>query len=1015
MIPPLQCGQTRKSEYRLVLLGAGRPWRGHLPSAIQTVSETRVLDWLLKAFYGMPTHFIGGYQFAEVTQRYPELTSTLNIDWKNTGSAMSLLLAPRDNRPSVVSYTDIVIRPQVADELLASDGDVVLAVDGKWRERIDRKKTESSIELLNIKEDRVTLSQKTGEQVEFAGIMRLSVKAMETIDKNRDWLKKNYQRKHLASLGEWFLLQKLDVKIVDISGDWAELNTPQDLAEFLLGTKFETLNRLSGMLKYSHVCDHIGFSLKQWHSSYDKILEKTTQHFAGKNVIVRSSTLGEDSWSHSLAGKYTSIADINPQDHVALNKAIKDVIASYADTNPLNQVLIESYLFPVKMSGVVFTRNLKYRAPYYVINYDDQGQRTDGVTSGTSKSAQKLFILLRDHEPPDNCKRELRRLWRAVKEVEEVIGHDSLDIEFAMTPDDKIYILQVRPLTAIEERWCGSYQDVQTQISKARVDYRKCVNQPSSLHGGSLIYGMMPDWNPAEIIGTRPTRLAESLYRHLVTDDIWSQQRAEYGYTDVRGHKLMRCFAGHAYIDVRASFNSFLPDELDDELKAKLANYYLEQLEQNPHLHDKIEFDIAITCLTLDFNQRSQRLLDNGFTLEEVAALRSALMGINSNALLRYRQDMATANNLLISKMPVLNQDATLGQAFYLLDHCKIKGVLPFAHLARSAFIAMALLKSAVTEDIFSQEVMNQFLASLHNITGQLQQDAKQVAEGRVSWNTFVDRYAHLRPGSYNIASPSYGDDPEYYLRPIVKNSSSYSKKYNGTHFPWQEFALKCDHMGFKVSPKELEDFIRTSIGGREKAKFIFMRYVDAALKIFKQYGRDKGLCPKELAHLDISDLRSLASGHHGVNTEKFLRETMTRNQLEHEICLGIELPKLLTSGQDFYAFYHVENTANFIGAKAISAKVIVLQEGVLGCKEEDLENKIVAIMQGDPGWDWIFGYNIAGLITAWGGANSHMAIRAAELDLTAVIGLGETEWQRYSKANELYINCATREIKAMI
>ena len=40
----------------------------------------------------------------------------------------------------------------------------------------------------------------------------------------------------------------------------------------------------------------------------------------------------------------------------------------------------------------------------------------------------------------------------------------------------------------------------------------------------------MPDWNPAEIIGRRPTPLALSLYRELITDNIWALQRRDYGY-----------------------------------------------------------------------------------------------------------------------------------------------------------------------------------------------------------------------------------------------------------------------------------------------------------------------------------------------------------------------------------------------------------------------------------------------------------------------------------------------------
>ena len=39
---------------------------------------------------------------------------------------------------------------------------------------------------------------------------------------------------------------------------------------------------------------------------------------------------------------------------------------------------------------------------------------------------------------------------------------------------------------------------------------------------------------------------------------------------------------------------------------------------------------------------------------------------------------------------------------------------------------------------------------------------------------------------------------------------------------------------------------------------------------------------------------------------------------------------------------------------------------------------------------DYLFSKNIGGLITCYGGANSHMAIRCAELGIPAVIGCGE-------------------------
>ena len=55
-----------------------------------------------------------------------------------------------------------------------------------------------------------------------------------------------------------------------------------------------------------------------------------------------------------------------------------------------------------------------------------------------------------------------------------------------------------------------------------------------------------------------------------------------------------------------------------------------------------------------------------------------------------------------------------------------------------------------------------------------------------------------------------------------------------------------------------------------------------------------------------------------------------------------------------------------------------------------DIDGKIVLIEGADPGYDWIFSKGIKGLITRFGGAASHMAIRCAEFGIPEAIGCGE-------------------------
>ena len=124
------------------------------------------------------------------------------------------------------------------------------------------------------------------------------------------------------------------------------------------------------------------------------------------------------------------------------------------------------------------------------------------------------------------------------------------------------------------------------------------------------------------------------------------------------------------------------------------------------------------------------------------------------------------------------------------------------------------------------------------------------------------------------------------------------------------------------------------------------------------------------------------------------------------------ELPPLLISSGDIRKFHYPENQPNYISLKKIVARI----EDLTGLAPEQFEiaGKIIFIPQADPGFDWLFGHSIAGLVTKYGGANSHMAIRAAEFDLPAVIGLGEVLYSRYRNAEVIELDCAARQMKVV-
>jgi len=80
--------------------------------------------------------------------------------------------------------------------------------------------------------------------------------------------------------------------------------------------------------------------------------------------------------------------------------------------------------------------------------------------------------------------------------------------------------------------------------------------------------------------------------------------------------------------------------------------------------------------------------------------------------------------------------------------------------------------------------------------------------------------------------------------------------------------------------------------------------------------------------------------------------------------------------------------------------------------ESNNLAGKIVCIDKADPGYDWLFSRNISGLITAWGGVNSHMAIRSGELGIPAAIGVGENLFDELQTASKIKLDCLTKQIE---
>ena len=767
----------------------------------------------------------------------------------------------------------------------------------------------------------------------------------------------------------------------------------------VFSTKAGTLALLQGKLHAARIAPLVVFTVAEWQADRAGGISKVQPGIGAGPWIVRSSCQCEDGATVSNAGAFLSLPDIFKD---GLEKAIEQVVAAYGELVAADEILIQPMLQNVLRSGVAFSHDPNTCAPYRVVNWSE-GSDTSAVTGGmggrTWQQAAQSAV------PPAPT---FAGVVALLEELLVLFGNVPVDCEFAVTREEDsevLWLLQARPLILAHTPETPEVQSDRLQRIQDKI--ARGMQPHPFLMGRRTVYGVMPDWNPAEIVGIRPKPLALSLYRELITDAIWAYQRHNYGYRNLRSFPLMPHFFGLPYIDVRLSFNSFVPADLDNGLAGRLVDHYIDYLLNEPKLHDKVEFEIVFSCYTLDLPQRLERLAEVGFSKSERESIADSLRRLTNRIVHPqdglWRADAAKLEILNARREELLASSADpLERIYWLLEDAKRYGTLPFAGLARAGFVAVQMLKSLVAVGVFSQADYDAFMGGVSTVSGQLSRD-----RATLDRTTFLVRYGHLRPGTYDILSPRYDEAPELYFdwsqrMPMPEPVAPFSV----TMPQMREVVRLLEAHGLQPDPVGLFDFLQAGIELRELSKFHFTRNLSDALALITECGAQWGFTREDLAYCDIAAFKELHVA--AADPKGALLRSIEQGKARHAETLKISLPPLIAKAADVWAFESPETEPNFITQKQVTAPVV-------GCVErERLAGAIICIPNADPGFDWLFAYPIAGLVTAWGGANSHMAIRSGELGLPAVIGAGEVLYRRWSGAQRLHLDCAGRRVEVL-
>jgi choline kinase len=243
---------------RAIVLGAGRgqrlmPLTAEAPKSYALVAGKRILDWILEALAGggierRDVDFVGGYRIEQIRADYPEFTYFHNPDWATTNILASLFCAEAAMEHGFVcSYADILYRPQVVRDLLASSADITLAVDTDFRRRYRRRSQhpESDAEKVRASGDRITevnrLIPAEDAAGEYIGVARFTPGGAAQLREHYHRAKArhgdgpfrgatSFRMAYLIHLLQEMLEAGVEMHRVDTNGDYYEIDTAEDYA-----------------------------------------------------------------------------------------------------------------------------------------------------------------------------------------------------------------------------------------------------------------------------------------------------------------------------------------------------------------------------------------------------------------------------------------------------------------------------------------------------------------------------------------------------------------------------------------------------------------------------------------------------------------------------------------------------------------------------------------------------------------------------------------------------------------
>jgi glutamine kinase len=697
----------------------------------------------------------------------------------------------------------------------------------------------------------------------------------------------------------------------------------------------------------------------------DDEIKKTVNNFFENHtniskVAVRSSGALEDLDDNSFAGFYQTFLDVDADIEVVYafiiavrNQAREKLRSQLGITSEMSVIVQE--MVDADFSGVIFSRDFKH--PDYILINQVEG-KGENLVSGKESGSKKYF--LRGLIPEDSLYAEI---LNATNAIERDYEQSKLDIEFAVK-NGQLYILQCRPITTkiIERTDCEE---------RLLARYARLAQLKIKENIGQEVLTGMSDINPRELLGSNPKPLNVSIFRKIFADSVVEEVRSNMGYSpSFQG--LVDMVGQNPYVKVSVVANSFRPAKLQEDIYKKIVAYYLKKLKNNPELQDKVEFDLIA--------MRPGKLLDEvlksiDLTNEEAEKVVNSFSQVQINI-------ETYANSIKEKYYIFLNQYEQRIKSLKQIEDQSLEEIMDLIIEGTKMFVIVARLAF-----YFQQKVGEAYNQSLSEIAAQgpdfdtLPQNLLRFINKEIDLEDLKSIYGHLRPGQFDLFTPAYDSNIEFYLNLRNLNEKNINQKIKDMELKKRQYLESLEDL--ENQQRYDVELLSFFLKAREEVKFHFMRPYHILSKKILSMASSKNIDEEVLAELSFKELLTLQnSGHLPLNLNRRKRGRDFKKRLVTPELISLETP---------ISQFECRKQGNYI-TELGEVRGDVMYLAKIDNGDLDLQGKIVVLECADPGFDYILRMGIAGIITRHGGPLSHIAIRCREMNIPACLGYGDID-----------------------